>query len=175
MDTDIAVKLCVLEFEPEHSDLSLKAIKKLLPFLELGQIYSEARESAGYSYEHEIEQAQDKLQAPPDIPNPIVMKALHELKRVVNAIIKEYGKPDIIRLEMARDLEMNTKRYKAFTSQQNKNTKLNVEAQSQFEAIAKSNAHLGLSKYTSHTDKVKYRLWKEQENRCAYSNRHISS
>jgi CRISPR-associated endonuclease Csn1 len=37
---------------------------------------------------------------------------MHELRRVVNAVIKQYGKPDVVRIEMARDLEMNTKRYK---------------------------------------------------------------
>ncbi|MCP4492024.1 MAG: hypothetical protein GY820_32670 [Gammaproteobacteria bacterium] len=174
MDKETAIRFCVLELEPGHSDLSLKAIKKLLPFLEQGQIYSDARQSAGYGYEQKSIKTQDKLLAPPDIPNPIVMKGLHELKRVVNAIIKEYGKPDAIRLEMARDLEMNTKRYQAFPTQQNKNTKLNEEAKNQFEVIAKSNAHLGLSKYASHADKLKSRLWKEQECRCAYSNRQIS-
>lgn len=169
-----AINLCVIEFEPEHSDLSLKAIRKLLPFLEKGQIYSDARISAGYGYEAKQATAQEKLLLPPDIPNPIVMKGLHELKRVINAVIKEYGKPDAIRLEMARDLEMNTKRYKAFTRQQTKNTKLNEEAQEQFSTIAKKNAHLGLSQYASHSDKLKYRLWKEQECRCAYSNQTIN-
>jgi len=174
LDLDTALNLCLVELEPEHSDISLKAINKLLPYLEQGMIFSDARVAAGYGYEVKQIEVLDELPAPPDIPNPIVMKGLHELKRVVNAIIKEYGKPDVIRLEMARDLEMNSKRYKAFTSQQNKNTKLNEEAQSQFENIAGQNKHLGLSKYASHTDKIKYRLWQEQQNRCAYSNKQIS-
>lgn len=174
LDLETALNLCLIELEPEYSDLSLKAINKLLPFLEQGMIYSDARVAAGYGYEIKQVEVLDKLPAPPEIPNPIVMKGLHELKRVVNAIIKEYGKPDVIRLEMARDLEMNTKRYKAFTSQQTKNTKLNEEAQSQFENIASQNKQLGLSKYASHTDKLKYRLWQEQQNRCAYSNKQIS-
>lgn len=173
-DKETALKLCLVEFEPEYSDLSFKAINKLLPYLEQGMVYSDARVAAGYGYEQKTKIVLDKLPAPPEIPNPIVMKGLHELKRVVNAVIKEYGKPDIIRLEMARDLEMNTKRYKSFTSQQNKNTKLNTEAQNQFANIAKKNAHLGLSKYASHTDKLKYRLWQEQQNRCAYSNQQIA-
>lgn len=174
LDTETAINLCVTELEPEHSDLSLKAINKLLPYLEQGQIYSEARVSANYGYEVVTDEPQDKLSSPPEIPNPIVMKGLHEVKRVVNAIIKQYGKPDAIRLEMARDLEMNTKRYKAFVSQQNKNQTDNQEAQDQFESIAAANRHLGLSKYPSHTDKLKYRLWKEQQKLCAYSHKPIS-
>lgn len=171
---ETAINLCLIEFEPEHSDLSLKAINKLLPYLKQGHIYSDARISAGYDYEVKTNVSQNKLGKPPEIPNPIVMKGLHELKRVINAIIKEYGKPDFIRLEMARDLEMNTKRYKSFTSQQNKNTKLNEQAQEQFQSIALANPQMGLSKYASHTDKLKYRLWQEQEQRCAYSNQQIS-
>ncbi|MBE0472007.1 MAG: type II CRISPR RNA-guided endonuclease Cas9 [Methyloprofundus sp.] len=174
LDTETAINLCVTELEPEHSDLSLKAINKLLPYLEQGQVYSDARVSANYGYEVTKHEPQNKLSAPPEIPNPIVMKGLHEVKRVVNAIIKQYGKPDAIRLEMARDLEMNTKRYKAFVSQQNKNQSDNQEAQDQFESIAAANRHLGLSKYPSHTDKLKYRLWKEQQKLCAYSHKPIS-
>ena len=49
----------------------------------------------------------EKLSQPPETSNPIVNKGMHEVKRVVNAVIKQYGKPDIVRIEMARDLEMN--------------------------------------------------------------------
>lgn len=174
LDKEIAVKLCVVEFEPGHSDLSMKAIKKLMPFLEDGQIYSDARVSAGYDYDPDKITPKSKLEFPPEIPNPIVSKGLHELRRVINALIQEYGKPDAIRLEMARDLEMNTKRYQKFVKQQKANDALNTEAQEKFKAIAERNKHLGLSKYASHTDKLKYRLWAEQDHRCAYSGATIS-
>lgn len=169
LPADIAIKLCVTEFEPEHSDLSLKAIRKLLPFLEQGMIYSDARMAAGYGYEVSEKAAQDKLGPPPEIPNPIVSKGLHELKRVVNAIIKHYGKPAVIRLEMARDLEMNTQRYAAFIKQQKKNEKLNKEAQEHYESIVSVNAQSSRSRYASHAERLKYRLWKEQQHVCPYS------
>jgi hypothetical protein len=35
----------------------------------------------------------DKLPAPQETSNPIVNKGMHELRRVVNAVIKQYGKP----------------------------------------------------------------------------------
>ena len=111
---------------------------------------------------------------PPEIANPIVQKGLHELRRLVNAIISEYGKPDVIRIEMARDLEMNTKRYQAFTKQQNANTKANNDATEAFQDISSQNRHLELGQFPSHSDKLKYRLWIEQEKRCAYSNQSIN-
>ena len=51
LSPQIAVELCMLEFEPGHSNLSLNAINKLLPFLEKGMLFNEARVEAGYGYE----------------------------------------------------------------------------------------------------------------------------
>ncbi len=169
LDARTAVNLCLLEFEPGYGSHSLKAIHKLLPFLKKGEIYSEARQKAGYGYEQEDEDTIDRLGMPPEIPNPIVSKGLHELRRVVNAIIAKYGKPDKIRIEMARDLEMNTKRYKAFEKQQKANTDANKDATKLYQEMGKKYPHLHLSKYPSHADKIKYRLWKDQQALCAYS------
>ena len=166
-DSQTSVKLCLLEFEPGHSNHSLKAINKLLPYLQKGMIYSDARKEAGYDYEIEKIDALKKLPAPPETANPIVNKGLHELRRVVNAIIKQYGKPDVIRIEMARDLEMNTTRYKENQKRQNKNQKANEEAQDKFAEL-----NLG-KKYASRDEKIKYRLWKDQKECCAYCGKTI--
>ena len=169
-----AVQLCLLELEPGHSNHSAKAIGKMLPFLQQGQIYSDARVNANYGYEVAKINVADKLGTPPETSNPIVNKALHELRRLINAIIAEYGKPDAIRIEMARDLEMNTKRYQDFIKQQSKNTKANDEAISSYQEMGQKNPHLALSKYPSKTDKLKYRLWQDQKQCCAYSGNPIS-
>ncbi len=166
-----AVKLCLIEFEPSHSNISLKAIKKLLPFLEKGLIYSKkdtdtgelgALQAAGYQEENKESEVLDKLPKPPKTSNPIVNKGLHELRRVVNAVIKQYGKLDVVRIEMARDLEMNTKRYKDNEIQQRKNQKSNEEATKVF-------AQETGRKFPSHDEKIRYRLWKDQDGCCAYS------
>jgi CRISPR-associated endonuclease Csn1 len=174
MDIQTAINLCLLEFEYDHAGLSLKAINKLLPFVRQGKIYSDARIAAGYGYEQEETKVAEKLPAPLEIANPIVNKALHELRRVINALIKEYGKPDIIRIEMARDLEMNTKKYKAFLKQQTANAKANEEAEGAFREMGLKNPHLMLTKYPSRADKIRYRLWRDQDGRCAYSNKQIN-
>ncbi|MCA9456800.1 MAG: type II CRISPR RNA-guided endonuclease Cas9 [Nitrospira sp.] len=174
LDAETAVKLCMVEFEPDYGSHSLKAINKLLPYLQEGVIYSDARVKAGYGYELEEIEIQDKLGQPPELPNPIVNKALHELKRVVNALIKEYGKPDVIRIEMARDLEMNTDRYKRFVSQQKKNTAANDKAVEAYQQISQEHPRLQLSNYPSREMKLRYRLWQDQDCFCIYSNRAIS-
>ena len=179
LDKSKAIKLCLVEFEPGHSKLSLKAINNLLPFLKQGLIYSKkdresdelgALQAAGYEDEfEEFEQPEmfSKLPKPIETSNPIVNKGLHELRRVVNAIIKQYGKPDVIRIEMARDLEMNTKKYEDNKkARQAKNKKENEEAVDAFRK-------LNLGQYPSRNDRIKYRLWEEQKRCCAYSNKII--
>ncbi len=174
IDKKMAVNLCMLEFEPGHSNHSVKAINKLLPFLWHGERYDQARVSAGYGFEIKAVDIVNRLGPPPEISNPIVQKALHELRRLINAITVEYGKPDVIRIEMARELEMNTKKYKAFEKQQKLNTKANDEAIEKYREIGDKSPHLKLSKYPGKADKIRYRLWKDQDERCAYSNNAIS-
>jgi len=43
------------------------------------------------------------------ITNPTVHIALNQLKRVTNALIRKYGKPEQIAIELARDLKLNDK------------------------------------------------------------------
>lgn len=175
LDKSLAIKLCLLEFEPGHNSHSLKAINKLLPFLKQGILYSKkdkdtgeigALQAAGYDDIPENIEPKEKLVAQFETSNPIVNKGMHELKRVVNAIIKQYGKPDVIRIEMARDLEMNTKRYKENEARQGKNKKENEKAVEAYKS-------LNLGSYPNYDDKIKYRLWHEQNQRCAYSNKTI--
>ena len=171
-EVQTAIKLCLLELEPEYSNLSLKAINKILPYLKQGLIYSKkdkitgelgALQSAGYEDERKEIEKLDKLPAPPETSNPIVNKGLHELKRVINAIIKEHGKPDVIRIEMARDLEMNTMRYKDNEKMQITNKEANEEAEAEYLKYHSTHS------YTTKEQKLRYRLWKEQNCLCAYS------
>ena len=169
-----AIALCLLEFEEGYANHSLKAIKKLLPYMRKGKRYDEARIEAGYGYEKDESEPLEKLPSPPQIPNPIVVRGLNEVRKLVNAVIKTYGKPDIFRVEMARDLEMNTKRYKQFVRRQKLNTKANEEAEKEWNKISKANPRLKMRKYPSRDDKIKYRLWEDQRQLCAYSCKPIS-
>ena len=177
-----ATRLAVMELEEDHASLSLKAIRKILPHMQEGRKYSYnpddatqdgAIQAAGYKVGPPERGNLDILSSPPWIPNPIVQKALYEIRRVVNAIIRKYGKPSAIRIEMARDLEMNTKRYKQFLARQSENTKANQEAEEQYSVIRDKNPHLNLRRNISYQDKLKYRLWKESGRRCVYSGKSI--
>ena len=169
LDPITAVNLCMVELEPGYGQVSLKAIKKLLPHLQNGLIFSDARIQAGYEYKKQEIEVLKSLKSPPTLSNPIVNKALHELRRVVNALIKRYGKPSSIRIEMARDLEMNTKRYNSFLTQQSRNAKLNDKATEAYRQVWSEHPQLKLSSYPSRDQKIRYRIWEDQGHRCIYS------
>ena len=45
----------------------------------------------------------------PTCRNPVVLRSLSRMRRVVNAIIRVYGVPDVIRVELGRELKMSEK------------------------------------------------------------------
>jgi len=96
-----------MKMEDSHCALSRKAIEKVLPLLEKGESFATARKAA-YG-ESRISKPVDYL-PPVDmqevffVRNPAVHRALTQLSKVVNAVIRSYGKPEVIRVELARDL-----------------------------------------------------------------------
>jgi CRISPR-associated endonuclease Csn1 len=174
LDLRTAIGLATMELEPGYGNLSLKATRCLLPHMRKGMIYSDARVAAGYGYEPEEVQVVDRLPPPRDLRNPVVNKALHEFRRVCNALIAQYGKPKAIRIEMLRELTMNKKRKQAFERQQRANKEANDKAKEQYAVIRSANAQLGLPEYPRRDDLIKYRLWLEQRELSAYSGKAIS-
>jgi CRISPR-associated endonuclease Csn1 len=132
LDQAAAEKLAETSLEPDYMNLSRRAMEKLLPLLEQGVTYAKARQQL-YPEKFQargelpslppVEAASDpaKLQEwvkrakalPPGaqfpdpisgIRNPAVMRSLTELRKVVNAIVRQHGKPSEIHIELARDL-----------------------------------------------------------------------
>lgn len=52
---------------------------------------------------------------PPEIKNSVVYHALIELRKVINGIIRVYGMPDIIRVELTRDIKAGYDRRQKMT------------------------------------------------------------
>lgn len=57
------------------------------------------------------------------ITNPTVHIALNQLRRVTNALIRKYGKPDQIAIELARDLKLSEEQKREVNSTITKNTR----------------------------------------------------
>lgn len=173
-DVRTAIGLASLELEPGYANLSLKAIRAIVPHLENGLIYSDARVAAGYDYEVEVPKTLSRLPPPGDFRNPVVNKALHEFRRVCNALIANYGKPFAIRIELPRELMMNKQRKAAFEKQQKENQNANDQGKEQYSIIRTANPQLALPEYPRRNDLIKYRLWKDQDCVSVYSGRAIS-
>lgn len=153
------------EFQPGYASLSLRAIRRITPHLENGKNYHDACQAAGYRHDYEKEvDAKDALPPAPDLRNPIVQKAINEVRRVVNALIREYGKPRRIRVELTRDLKLGKRRKDDLNRQNRKNRDLNDEARNLM-------AELGVS--DNGGNRLRYRLWKEQKGICPYSGKSI--
>jgi len=95
---------------------SAKATRKISPYLMSGSVYSDACFHAGYSHSDSLTKEENKARELLDklpilqknsLRQPIVEKILNHMINVVNAIIGEYGKPDEIRIELARELKQS--------------------------------------------------------------------
>lgn len=93
-----------------YASLSLKAIRGVIPWLEQGLSVQEARQAAGFDIQKKVK-VLDFL--PPvndsrlDVRNPAVIRSLTELRKVVNAVVRRWGKPREIHIELARELKKN--------------------------------------------------------------------
>ena len=98
-----------------------------------GNQYDVACEYAGYRHskssltKEEIENKalKDKLDILPknSLRNPVVEKILNQMVNVVNAVIDAYGRPDEIRVELARELKKSAKEREELTKAIAKNTR----------------------------------------------------
>lgn len=161
-------KLLKVELESGYSRVSLKAMRKILPLMQKGLRYDEAVTAVYGDHRRQFNtESYQKLPLPPkDLRNPIVTKALHELRKVINAILREYGKPDEIHLEMARDLKLTALQKERTLKQQNENKRANEQAEDFYKQ------KFGLEN-VSGFDKLKYRLWKESGEHCPYTGENI--
>lgn len=112
LSEDAAEEFSKIRLEQDYARFSRRALQLLVPRMEEGLPYMTARKDE-YPGSLETKPVQDHL--PPvldaikDLRNPAVCRSLTELRKVVNAIIRKHGKPDIIRVELARDLKQPRK------------------------------------------------------------------
>ncbi|NBC65632.1 MAG: type II CRISPR RNA-guided endonuclease Cas9 [Bacteroidetes bacterium] len=160
--------LSKLTLEKGYANFSEKAIKKLLPYLKEGFEESTAVKKAGYDL---FEQKPGKLNQLPmpsqEIKNPVVYHALIELRKVVNGIIREYGMPDVIRVELARDLKAGYEHRQKMNRKMRKLQKKNDKAR---EALNKAPFNVS---HPGYNDIIWYNLWEECDKICPYTGKSI--
>lgn len=155
--------LASIKLQPDYGNLSSRAIRKILPFLQNGNEFSEACKLAGYNHSNSFNREQldqkilkHQLDLLPknSLRNPVVEKILNQMINLVNQVIDTYGKPDEIRIELARELKKSAKERKEATSFINQRTKENDDLRS---LITKE---FGIPNPTKN-DVTRYRLWEE--------------
>lgn len=179
-EKEYATVLAGVVFQDDYSSLSSKAIRKILPHMKDGLEYSVACEYAGYRHsknsltKEEIANKvlKNKLELLPrnSLRNPVVEKILNQMVNVVNAIIDEYGKPDEIRIELARELKKSAKEREELTKSINQTTRLHEEYVKMLQAEPYNLIHV------SHNDIVRYKLYEELKlngYKTLYSNTYI--
>jgi CRISPR-associated endonuclease Csn1 len=105
LDEAASDKFASIKLEQDYFGLSRRAMEKLLPSLEEGASYADAQFNAyGAREEHRLSDFLPPVERWREIRNPGVTRSLTELRKVVNAMVRQYGKPMEIRIELARDL-----------------------------------------------------------------------
>lgn len=174
-EKEYAQLLANVTFEPDYGSLSSKAISKILPHLKDGLDYSQAAALAGYNHskslnkeELEKRELKDKMNIleKNSLRNPVVEKILNQTVHVVNAIIEKYGKPDEIRIELARELKKSAKEREETTKHINSATTEHLKIK---EILTKE---FGLS-YVSKNDITRYKLWLECNKISIYTGKPI--
>lgn len=179
---DLAETLLEVPFESGYSSYSLHAIKRLLPHVEGGMPLTSrgpdvpcALREAGYLMPwEEVPQQQQYLPGPnkegfPDLTNPLVRQALHEVRKVVNAILREYVHRQghhlaQIRIELAREVRGTAEQRRRRAVEMRRNEKRRDEAATHLQEAGVRPSREAITRYL---------LWEEQGRICIYSGRPI--
>jgi len=154
-----------------YMSFSREAIAKLLPHLEQGLPLMTGDDRpcaitlAGYLRpdQRPVERL-DHLPQPPDLPNPIVRQALHEVRKVVNAVIRQYGRPDQIHIELAREVRGSAKQRAEYIFNTRKREARREQAAEEIRQAGFVPTRNAVNRFL---------LWKEQGEVCAYTGRPI--
>lgn len=99
------------------------------------------------------------------IRNPIVITALFELRKLVNEIIDIHGKPEVINIELARDLKISKTNRNEIRREQKRLERENDRVK---EELNKLNQRI------THDNLLLYKLWEECNHTCPYTGKQIN-
>lgn len=166
----------------KFSNLSLRALRRIVPLMEHGYRYDEAVaqiEDYGHHSQLFVAGAGAHLYLPPfysgrdrdgrmlfvddmNVPrNPVVLRALNQARKVVNALISKHGSPHAIHIEMARDLSKPLDERRKIKKEQDNYRDSNEADKTSFTELFGS--------LPSGQEFQKWRLYREQLGKCAYS------
>ena len=179
-----ARKLAELSLPSGWEPYSTAAIKACMPHLEAGVPFGSLlaspdwEEWRGQTFpggQPPTTEGTDRLPSPAsreererlaELRNPTVVRVQNELRKVVNNLLSVYGKPECIRIELAREVGLSKR-------QREEMAKGMRDHEKRREAAKKDLAEKGITN-PSRDQVDKWLLWKEADERCPYTGDHIS-
>lgn len=181
---DEAAKMQALKLPTGWEPFSIAALKAFLPQLERGVRFGDLvskpewenwRNVSFPNRERPTGEVLDNLPSPSGktiegreeqrriakLRNPTVVRTQNELRKVVNNLIRVYGKPSMIRVEVARDVGRSKREREEIKSVIRRNER-------QRDAARKDLQSKGISD-PSREDIEKWLLWKESQEKCPYT------
>ncbi|MEM5879564.1 MAG: type II CRISPR RNA-guided endonuclease Cas9 [Candidatus Aenigmatarchaeota archaeon] len=186
LEEDVIQRLLPLSFKGHHR-LSLKAMKKLIPYFKKGLSYAEALKEAGYESSDKKRGNSkiskippfDSIEADPEIKkkfegitNPNVVRALTQARKVVNAIVEKYGLPSRVSIELAREFAVPYRVKKKIQEMQREREKEKKQSEEKIKEIF---SQIGVE-HKRITPKMieKFILYEQQGGKSAYSLKEIN-
>lgn len=168
-DDGVLDALCRLDFvKGGYGNKSSRAMRRILPYLQQGMQYYEAKCAAGYDdttltkEQNEARQLADTLQPirKGELRQPVVEKILNQMVNLVNALIEEHGRFDEIRVELARELKQSREERERATRD------ISKAAGENDRIAARIRDEYGLTPTRSRIQK--WKMWEETDHRCMY-------
>jgi CRISPR-associated endonuclease Csn1 len=178
-----AAALADLRLPPGWEPFSTTALKLFMPHLEAGQRFGALvngpewaawRAETFPNREQPTGEILDRLPSPAHreeqerigaLRNPTVIRVQNELRKVVNNLISVYGKPGLIRVELAREVGKSKREREEMLAGQRKQEKRRKDAEADLRS-----KHIEPSR----ADIEKWMLWKESQERCPYTGDQIA-
>lgn len=191
-----AKNICLITLPDDYASLSLKALAKIVPKLKSSVItYDKAVIAAGYSHHSQLYTGEffkqlpyygqilqgytspaDKAKAADErqfgkIANPTVHIGLNQLRQLINALIKRYGHPYEVIIELAREFGVSGENRREIMKSQADNQARNERYDAQLETLGQRK---------NRENRLKLQLWEELgkddalDRHCIYSGKRLS-
>ena len=179
---DQAAQLAELKLPTGWEPYSVEALQTFLPRLEAGERFGTLLNSPDWedwrnatfpNREQPTGEILDRLPSPADkkeadrqrnLRNPTVVRVHNELRKVVNNLMSRYGRPDLIRVELAREVGLpKSKRDEIALGNRRREARRKV--------ARKDLEEKGIT--PSHSNIEKWLLWEECGHKCPYTGKPI--
>lgn len=174
-DSDVVENLFNIDFvKPGYANKSTRFMRRLIPYLQQGLMYSEACAYIGINHSRSLNKKENaerplltrlpQLQKN-ELRQPVIEKILNQMVNVVNALTDKYGSIDEIRVELARELKQSKEEREETDKSMRKNERLNKD-------IAEKIKEYGVR--PSRIRIQKYKMWEESLHKCMYCGKSIN-